>query len=595
MKSEHKSTGMIGKVFRNMFLVQMMTMLTGIVGNVVDGMVTGKFLGENAMAAFGFTNTVTLTVAIVGSILSTGSSVLAGNSLGRGELDQARKRFSVCFTAALLAAAVLCILIFSLAVPFAKLLGAQGELVQLAAAYIRGYAIAAPGVLLVAFLMPVMQMDGEMNRLMIAVIVMTVGDIAADLLNVLVFHGGMFGMALATAVSYYAALCLILPNLFKPDGIFTHPKLMLEGGTILEMIKNGLPTAVSQLGRLLLSFILNRYLMYMYGGAIVAAHAVIISAGSLCLVPGSALGSTTQVISGVLCGDEDRGGIQRLLKAAMRYNLIVNGMCMVIFMLLAGPIVSMFYNGEASADITVTGYRFYTMCMIFYGTNLIMRSYCQGSKQTTKATAITVCDGFAAPLAMAVLLSQLAGIPGLWLCFALGECVVTIVTLALFRSRSRGQTGFAAFIPFTPAFGENILSSYECVIDKNDEQEAVRMSKETTDFCTQNGANRRTAFLVGLASEEAVGNVIEHGFADGKAHSIEFRVLRKPDCWIVRIRDDCRLFDVKKYMEQYSSDDPSKNIGLKMIMGIAEEVTYFKALNLNNLTLKLGQTEQSNG
>ena len=35
-----------------------MTKLTGIAGNVVDGMVTGKFLGENAMAAFGFSNTV---------------------------------------------------------------------------------------------------------------------------------------------------------------------------------------------------------------------------------------------------------------------------------------------------------------------------------------------------------------------------------------------------------------------------------------------------------------------------------------------------------------------------------------------------------
>ena len=89
-----------------------------------------------------------------------------------------------------------------------------------------------------------------------------------------------------------------------------------------------------------------------------------------------------------------------------------------------------------------------------------------------------------------------------------------------------------------------------------------------------------------------MGNVIEHGFADGKAHSIEFRVLRKPECWIVRLRDNCKLFDVKKYMEQYSSDDPTKNIGLKMIVGIAEDVTYFNALNLNNLTLKLGQAGQ---
>ena len=99
MKRDSKSIDMIGRVFRNMFAVQILTMLTGIAGSVVDGMVTGKFLGEAAMAAFGFTNTVTLLVAIVGSVLSTGTAVLCGNSLGKGELDRTRDRFSVCFTA----------------------------------------------------------------------------------------------------------------------------------------------------------------------------------------------------------------------------------------------------------------------------------------------------------------------------------------------------------------------------------------------------------------------------------------------------------------------------------------------------------------
>ena len=587
MKRDSKSIDMIGRVFRNMFAVQILTMLTGIAGSVVDGMVTGKFLGEAAMAAFGFTNTVTLLVAIVGSVLSTGTAVLCGNSLGKGELDRTRDRFSVCFTATLLTAAVLAVVIFVSAVPAAKLLGAKNELIQLASDYIRGYAIACPGVLFVAFLMPVMQMDGQMNRLMAAVAVMTVGDIAADLFNVLVLHGGMFGMAAATAASYYLALCVLLPHFQKRNGIFTRPRLALDGGTVSEMIRNGIPTAVSQLGRLLLNFLFNLCLMRLYGGSAVAAHAVILSAGNLCLVPGSALGTSTQVITGVLCGEEDRSGIKSLLKTAARYNLIVNGLCMLVFFLLARSIVSLFYTGASPAELAVTGFRYYTLCMVFYGVNLIMRSYCQGSSQSAKAIVITLCDCFVAPLCMAVLLGALSGLPALWLCFAVGEGLVSLIVLALFRLRSGKQTGFEAFIPFTSSFGQDILASFECVIDKNDVGEAVRVSRETSSFCLQSGADRRTAFLLGLAVEEAVGNVIEHGFSDGKPHSIALCVRKKPDCWLVRIRDDCRLFDVKKYMEQYTSDDPAQNIGLKMIMGAAEDVTYYNALSLNNLTLKL--------
>ena len=336
-----------------------------------------------------------------------------------------------------------------------------------------------------------------------------------------------------------------------------------------------------------MTFLLNRWLMRLYGGAAVAAHAVIISAGNLCLVPGSALGTSTQVISGVLCGEEDRSGIRRLLAEAARYNLIVNGSCMLAFLLLARPIVSMFYTGGSSVELTVIGFRYYTLCMMFYGINLVMRSYCQASGQTTKATVITICDCLIAPFSMAVLLGTLSGITTLWLCFALGEGLVTLAALALFRAGNRELSGFEALIPFPQSFGKDILASYECVIDKNSEQEAVRVSKEAASFCEANRADRRTAFLIALVVEEAVGNVIEHGFSDGKPHSIEFRALKKPDCWIVRIRDNCRLFDVKKYMGQFSSEDPSQNIGLKMIVGIAEDVTYFNALNLNNLTLKL--------
>ena len=77
-----KRTDIISNVFKNMFAVQIMTMLTGIAGSVVDGMVTGKYLGENALAAFAYTATVSLAVAIVGGIMSTGTSVVCGNRLG---------------------------------------------------------------------------------------------------------------------------------------------------------------------------------------------------------------------------------------------------------------------------------------------------------------------------------------------------------------------------------------------------------------------------------------------------------------------------------------------------------------------------------
>ena len=51
-------------------------------------------------------------------------------------------------------------------------------------------------------------MAGQTGILITAVLTMTVADVALDILNVFVFHGGMFGMGLASAVSYYLAMLI---------------------------------------------------------------------------------------------------------------------------------------------------------------------------------------------------------------------------------------------------------------------------------------------------------------------------------------------------------------------------------------------------
>ena len=70
--------------------------------------------------------------------------------------------------------------------------------------------------------------------------------------------------------------------------------------------------------------------------------------------------------------------------------------------------------------------------------------------------------------------------------------------------------------------------------------------------------------------------------------------MKKSKDWILCVRDDCRLFDPKQYLDQFSDDDPSKNIGLKLLRAIASDITYFNALSLNNLTVKLKQGIRGN-
>lgn len=585
-----QSKGIISRAFKAMLLVQLMTMLTGIVGSVVDGAVTGRFLGENAMAAFGFTTPVTLAAAIAASILSTGTSLLCSKSVGEGRLERTRYLFSVCCTGTVILAALITAGILFFAAPLAALAGAKGDMISLAADYIRGYGIACPAILLVSVLLPILQMDGEMNRIVLAAMVMTLGDIAADLLNVLVFHGGMLGMALATAISYYLAFLVLLPHFLRRDAIFVRPGLTLDKAVLGAMFTRGIPAAASQIGRLLLTFILNRFLYALGGDPVVAAHAVILSLGNLCMVPGSALGSATEILTGVLSGEEDRSGLVQMMRTALRYNLLLNGAAMLMFLAGASPLVGMFYQGNVQMlQTAVTGARLYALSMLFYGANLIFRSYCQGFGHLRIAYIQTTLDSFAAPLAAALLLGLCFGVPMFWLGFAAGYALVTAGMVLFFKRSNPGVKGVESILLFPESFCQDIEDQLEISISQRDVSRAVDASIQAAAFAKRNKASRRTSYLIGLAVEEAVSNILEYGFADGKSHEVNIRILSKREEYIIRVRDDCALFDPGCYLKQFSDQDVTANIGLRILYGTAADITYLNALKLNNLIIKLWQ------
>ncbi len=118
--------------------------------------------------------------------------------------------------------------------------------------------------------------------------------------------------------------------------------------------------------------------------------------------------------------------------------------------------------------------------------------------------------------------------------------------------------------------------------------EVVAVSRAVRDFCDAHGCDSRRRFLLSLAVEEMAGNVIEHGFSkDKKHHSIDLRVMNKGDDYLLRIRDDCLIFDPVKQLELFSDADPTHHMGLRMIFGTAKEVQYTSILKLNNLLIKI--------
>ncbi len=577
---------MIKKVFLTTFFVQLASFFTTIIGMTVDGIVTGSFLGADALASYGLvTPFLTLITAIPASI-SVGVVTVAGIRLGKGDIKEMNRSFNVCYWFSFLLSVIIFALLFFLASPIAGMLGAKGEISAMLIDYLKGYSIGFPAIFLVSVMMPMLQLIGKGKVLIGSMVVMTSVNVAIDFFNVFVWHKQMFGMAFATTISYYVALVVIL--LF----VVVKPKMLriswagTDAGIIKEMVSYGVPKAISLGSRNILAMFVNFLIIGISGEAMVAAFSAIMSIWSIAMSIGTGLSGTVSILAGVCAGEKDREDLIRVFNLSVKYSTIFNGICMVIIIALAGPLVSLYFKGDSGvlADARL-GLMIMVTNLILFSINFCIRSYYQTMKNGM-ASFHAFFNTLLSTAALAFVLSRVVGIVGIWLAFPLAEVVTFVVfaVVAFLRTKGGKNRSISERLMMLPDEYQSEIEPLELSV-KN-EPDAVDASEKINSYMLSNKASKQTALFASVAVEEMVMNVIRYGFEESGAHSISVKMKKDDDSWILRIRDDCRLFDPEAYVKSITSDEKGSHFGIRMIYGLADDVKYLNTFKLNNLLIR---------
>ena len=213
---------MIRRLVRQMLAAQTLSALTVSICLLIDNIMISRFLGETAIAAYGLSGPILLVIAALGNMLMAGVQVTCSRSLGKGSQEETNRGYSSALAMAAGISLALTALVLLLCSPIAKVMGGGrgGTLFTMTRDYMAGFVIGAPGSIGALILIPFLQMAGQSQLLIAAVLSMTVADVALDLLNVFVFHGGMFGMGLASSLSYYFAMLIAGGYFFSKKCVF---------------------------------------------------------------------------------------------------------------------------------------------------------------------------------------------------------------------------------------------------------------------------------------------------------------------------------------------------------------------------------------
>ena len=392
--------------------------------NVVDTLIVGRYLGENALAAVGsaYTLMVFLTSIIIG--LCMGSSAFFSIQFGSRDQDRLEKGIYIAF---------LSIGLVTLVLNAAVYLGMGGILIFLrvpaeVTALMRDYLVwifaGIVAVFLYNFVANLLRAVGNSVVPLLFLGVSALANIVLDLLFIRGFHWGVGGAAIATVISQYlAGIGIVLYYLGK------YPQLRVSGQNRcfdLQILKElaGL-SSLTCLQQSIMNFgiLMVQGLVNSFGPVVMAAFAAAVKIDSFAYAPVQDFGNafSTYVAQNYGAGKKER--ISRGMKDAVLSAFVF---CFVISTLVVGfakPLMGLFLKEESTEAIAIGAGYLHIEAAFYFGIGLLFLfyGYYRAVHKPGISVVLTVISlGTRVVLAYALSSIEAVGVTGIWMSVPIG-------------------------------------------------------------------------------------------------------------------------------------------------------------------------------
>ena len=583
-----KNDYIVKKLYISFVVVSILSALTATAGMLIDNIIVGIFLGDEALGAMGIIGPISLIFSAFGNICSGGGTAKASQALGKGDLKRMHQIFSVTMIFVLISGALLTIIGLMFSPQIARLLGAQESLLEPSVDYLRGYFLGAIPTIMTTAMMGFVKIDGSPRLPLLCIIVMTITNITMDILMVTVFDLGMFGMALATSISYCMAVLTSLTHFTKKTATLRFIKPIQIAKELSSIITTGAPTAISRICDTIKVMVLNNMLVTIVGIGSVTALNIRTQANNFfgAFIMGLAQASVPLV--GMFYGEEDQSALKDTLKNTLKLGLIIN--CLVAVLLFSGaPLFVKLMNitDFEIRQMSISAVRLFAVGMPFTLINLALMSFYQSTKNTGMATMICVLQSLVYTILLASIMIRPFHDKGVWMAFFGAECLTILTTLiSTIIANKRFPKTLEDFMRIKEGFGTNPKDRLEISIGNNMD-ELMTISQGIHKFGKGRNINEKLLKELSLCIEEMGSNIIKHAFLPGEKKWFDIMVLDKEDSLIVRLRDNGAAFDPTKFLIENQNSE--EFYGIRIIQGLASDMQYRRSLDLNNLIIKLNK------
>ena len=396
---------------------------------LIDTIFVGQWIGSLAIAAVTVVLPFTFFISSLGMAIGIGGGSVLSRALGANNKEKAKNTFANQIMMTLLLSCVFVVFGLLFSNETLTLFGAKGAIVKPAKEFFFPIIISVPFLALCMMGNNVIRAEGKAKFAMVAMIIPAFVNIAFDILFIKYLNLGMYGAALATAISYFTCFAFVLWFfIYKSELKLRARHFKFKIPIVREITALSFVTFSRQGVVSFLSILLN-HTLYTYGGEhSVAIYGIISRMLMFALFPILGITQGFLPIAGFNYGAGYYGRVKESVELSIKYAAVLATLIFIVILIFAKSITTIFTNDELVITQTPEALRWVFAASPIIAIQLIGAAYFQAAGKARKALFLTLSKQGFFLIPLVLILPNFLGIFGVWIAFPIADVLSTIIT-----------------------------------------------------------------------------------------------------------------------------------------------------------------------
>lgn len=419
----------VGRLIGSLAVPTIISMLVTNIYNMADTYFVSS-ISTSASGAIGIVFGIMAILQAFGFMFGHGAGSNISRQLGARNVESARSYSAMSFYMSLLAGGIICILGLVFMDPFMRLLGSTETILPYARIYAFYIFIAGPAMTSSCVMNNILRYEGKAFYAMIGLTSGGILNIFGDALFIRVFHMGIRGAGLSTAVSQYIGMIiLMIPYLrHQTQSSFALKYLHFDTHIIASIIAVGFPSLMRQGLNAVTTMVLNGRAA-LFGDEAVAAISIVNQIMNFLLCVSIGIGQGFQPVSAFNYGAGRYSRVKQGFIFALKLSMVIMIVFAVLGFFSAESIVSAFRKDPGVIAIGTAAMHVRCVALVFLPMSVLGNMLFQSIGMARTASFLASLRSGLIMIPMVLILTRAFGLTGLEYAQGISDLCASLISL----------------------------------------------------------------------------------------------------------------------------------------------------------------------